>query len=129
MGARRNYKFSNLLHQITLVVVKVKQQPIPDMSGFTVGARCNVANVAVSQAKLAKSGAHRGQTKFAGTVMWTGKLPREKTFKVGVELDAELGTNSGVIQVWAQGFCSLALPVDSSRHVPRMLLWHPHWTP
>ena len=87
------------LHQITLVVVKVKQQPIPDMLGFAVGARCNVAKVAVSQAKLAKSGAQSSQYTFAGTVKWTGKLPREKNFKVGVELDAELGTNSGVIQV------------------------------
>ena len=116
----------HLLYQITLVVVNVKQQPIPDMSGFTVGARCSVAKVAISQAKLAKSGAHRSQSKFAGTVMWTGKVPREQTFKVGVELDAELGTNSGIIKVcMGTGllFCSLALLVDSSRHVPSMLLW------
>lgn len=67
--------------KVALVIVRVRMKPIPDMPGITVGSRCTV---------------HR--LKCSGTIRWTGKVPTEGRYSVGVELDKQIGANSGIVK-------------------------------
>lgn len=68
-------------HKLSHTVVKVKSKPIPDMLGLAVGLRCRLTKYRCN-----------------GTIRWTGTLPHEKEYKVGIELDRPVGKNNGVIR-------------------------------